>query len=97
MTRKAVLWPEYLLRGLSRKRGRRLPLRLSADSVTPEKIVRACEKIGLNCVIEEGKRYPRAGERSLGFRVIIELPDEAKTGKNELIKKLGEALMKIKG
>jgi signal recognition particle subunit SEC65 len=92
LARRAILWPEYLLGHVSRNRGRKLPLRLSTDNITPEKILNACEEIGLKCVIEEGKKFPRVGDRSLGFRVIIELPEEEKVRKSELLKKLGEVL-----
>lgn len=94
MGKEIILWPEYFSNSLSRRRGRRVNRKLSRERLVAEELLNACKKLGYECRAERGKKYPSLGIRSLNYRLVIELPNNLKIRKNELIKKLAEALQK---
>ncbi|MEM4718165.1 MAG: signal recognition particle subunit SRP19/SEC65 family protein [Desulfurococcaceae archaeon] len=57
---RIVIYPIYFDRGASRKKGRRVPLKIAVNNPTLEKIMEACNRLGLNPRIEPDKTYPRS-------------------------------------
>jgi len=90
--KKIIIWPEYFLASLTRREGRRVSKVLAIDKLVPEELLKACERLGYECIIEEGKKYPPLGIRSLNYRIIIEVPEKTSLSKNQIIKELAEAV-----
>ncbi len=55
---RAVVYPAYIDKTLSRKKGRRLPITHAVPNPTVDEIARAAELLGLEPVVEE-RKYPR--------------------------------------
>lgn len=56
---RVVVYPTYFDRKASRRRGRKVPLKIALNNPTLEKIMKVCSKLGLNPVIESDKSHPR--------------------------------------
>lgn len=87
MARKIVIWLSYLDPILPRRLGRRIPKNLLLNRVTIEDVLKACQKLGLECEVLEDKLYPRTWY--LGHKGISVTYDGPKS---ELLKKLAKAL-----
>ncbi|MDT7894654.1 MAG: signal recognition particle subunit SRP19/SEC65 family protein [Desulfurococcales archaeon] len=87
MARKIVIWLSYLDPTLPRRLGRRIPKNLLLNRVTIEDVLKACQKLGLECEVLEDKLYPRTWY--LGHKGISVTYDGPKS---ELLKKLAKAL-----
>ena len=94
--KQIILWPEYFSRRLSRGRGRRVPVNLAVDNLSPELFLKICDEMGLDCEIEQGKRYPRVWHSSYGYRIIVKVSADSDISKNALIKSFGEKLRNYK-
>ncbi len=92
MSKKVIIWPEYVSASLTRKEGRRVSKELAINKLVPDELLKACEKLGYECIIEEGKKYPPSGIRSLNYRIVIEVPEDSGLSKNQVIKELAEAV-----
>jgi len=88
-----VIWPEYLLANLSRRRGRRVNKALAVTKIKPEAVLKACTELNWECRIEKG-RYPRTWFESHGFKIIVVLENEV-GNKHKLIKTLASKLKEI--
>ncbi|HLN51288.1 MAG: signal recognition particle subunit SRP19/SEC65 family protein [Thermoplasmata archaeon] len=53
------VYPQYLEKGLSRARGRRIPAGEGLVDPTAEEIAQAAKKLGTKAEVEEKKHYPR--------------------------------------
>jgi signal recognition particle subunit SRP19 len=84
-----VIWPSYFDRGLSREKGRKVPIKLAVENPSIEKIARAAKTLGLNPVIEKDARYPSRHWEG-GGRVLV----EKKNKKSSILKSIAR-LMKI--
>ncbi len=90
---QVIIWPEYFNSRLTRREGRRVPLNLAVKDPSKELFLKACEKLGIKCSVEEGKYYPRIWYRSLGFMVIAEVSEDVR--KTKLIRMLAEEINKM--
>lgn len=86
-----VVWPLYFDKKKSRSEGRRVPKRLAIEKPTINDIVKAVKKLGLKYVVEENKKHPSTWFESSG-RVLV----EKKFKKTELLRKIGEILVRRK-
>ena len=82
-----ILWPTYFERRLSRKKGRRVSLKLAVDKVTTELIAKACKSLGLEYEIVEAS-YPKIWWRKTGYVIV----KGGSIKKSELIKRVAENL-----
>lgn len=53
------VYPAYLLKGLTRADGRRVPSDEALTDLTAEELVEASKKLGAKAVVESDKHYPR--------------------------------------
>ncbi|MCS7128714.1 MAG: hypothetical protein N3E36_06185 [Sulfolobales archaeon] len=58
VSERVVIYPAYIDRALSRKKGRRLPLTHAVLNPTVDEIVHAAELLGLEPIVEE-RKYPK--------------------------------------
>ena len=86
-----IIWPEYFMKPLSRKEGRRIPKDQGLHRPEPQQFLKICRELGYECEIEEGKYYPRASLKALGYRIIVRVNEEGIT-KSILIKNFAEKL-----
>jgi len=84
-----VVWPCYFDKRLSRKRGRRVPLKLSTENPTVEMISGACKRLGLDFEASSGA-HPRTWWRKTGFLIVR----TSEKSKPLLIKRIAEAMRK---
>lgn len=66
-----VLWPAYFDVRLSRGEGRRVAKRDAVEAPTARMIYEAARSLGLDCILELDKAYPRFWYRG-GGRVLVE-------------------------
>lgn len=94
--KEVILWPEYFLKNISRRLGRRLPRNLSLDDIKPQDLISACKEISPPCNVEiiEGKRYPRHWYESKGWYAIIRV--KSGVSKNKLLKELAKVIFNLK-
>ena len=94
--KEIILWPEYFLKNISRRLGRRLPKDLSLNDISPQDLIEACKEITPPCnvVIVEGKRYPRLWYESKGWYAIVRI--EGNMSKNKLLKELARVILKLR-
>ena len=95
-SREIILWPEYFLKNISRRLGRRLPRNLSLNDISPQDLIDACKGITPPCNVEivEGKKYPRLWYESKGWYAIVRI--EGDISKNRLLKELAKVILKLR-
>ncbi|RLF68514.1 MAG: signal recognition particle protein Srp19 [Thermoplasmata archaeon] len=84
---RIVLYPEYFDRNLSRKEGRRTPLKLSVPSPDARALFDAAGALGLDPILENERHYPRTWYMRRG-RVLV----EKKGSKCSIIRMVAEEL-----
>ncbi len=94
MPKEVIIWPEYISANLTRRQGRRVPSEMAVKGIDPESVKDACESIGIECHIEDGKKYSRVGVRAYGFRIIAKVSDGK--SKQAIIKGLAAKLSEMK-
>jgi signal recognition particle subunit SRP19 len=82
-----VLWPAYFDLRATRGEGRRVPKRDAVEAPSAQMLFEAVKSLGLDCILELEKTYPRFWYRS-GGRVLV----EPKLGKTELMDKVASKL-----
>lgn len=82
-----VLWPAYFDSRGSRARGRRIPKKDAVEAPNAQMLFEAVKSLGLDCILELEKSYPRFWYRG-GGRVLV----EPKLDKPELIAKVSSKL-----
>jgi len=82
-----VLYPEYFELRISRADGRRVAKKNAIESPGAQMIFEAAKALGLDCILELDKPYPRFWYKSSG-RVLV----EPKYSKPELISKIASKL-----
>ncbi len=83
-----VLWPSYFDLRVSREAGRRVPKRDAVEGPSASMLFEAVKSLGLDCILELDKSYPRFWHRHEG-RVLV----EPKLAKKDLVTKVA---MKLK-
>ena len=83
-----VLWPSYFDSRVGRDSGRRVPRKDAVEAPTAHMIFDAAKALGLDCVLELEKSFPRYWHRHEG-RVLV----EPKMKKSELV---GQVAAKLK-
>ena len=66
-----VLWPTYFDLRASREDGRRIAKRDAIESPSAQMLFGAVKSLGLDCILELEKSYPRFWQRNEG-RVLVE-------------------------
>lgn len=82
-----VLWPAYFDLRVSRGEGRKVPKRDAVEAPTAHMVYEAVKSLGLDCILELEKSYPRFWYRASG-RVLV----EPKLTKTELVTKISSKL-----
>lgn len=82
-----VLWPSYFDLRVSREEGRRVAKRDASEAPTASMLFEAVKSLGLDCILELDKSYPRFWHRREG-RVLV----EPKLDKKELVAKVAAKL-----
>lgn len=82
-----VLWPSYFDSRVTREKGRRVPRKDAVEAPTSHMIYEVVKSLGLDCILELEKSYPRYWYRSEG-RVLV----EPKLKKTDLVKKVASKL-----
>jgi signal recognition particle subunit SRP19 len=85
-----VLWPSYFDLRVSREGGRRVPKKDSVEAPTAGMLFEAVKSLGLDCILELEKSYPRFWYRREG-RVLV----EPKLNKKELVSKVAAKLRSV--
>ncbi|MGC8936687.1 MAG: signal recognition particle subunit SRP19/SEC65 family protein [Candidatus Methanomethylicaceae archaeon] len=85
----AVIWPAYFDSKRTRLEGRKVPKKLAVESPSIELIFEVCKELGLDPILEKGKRLPRSHWEGTG-RVLIRKTKK----KNELVMEIAKALLK---
>lgn len=85
-----VLWPAYFDLRLSRAQGRRVAKREALEAPTARMLFEAVRALGLDCILELEKSYPRFWYRHSG-RVLV----EPKMDKPELIGRVAAKLKTV--
>lgn len=88
-----VLWTVYFDSQLTRKEGRRLPLRLCVRAPALNEIEAACKAAGLKVEMVKSARYPRCWWRGGGYVML----DEAGGGKGDVLKLVANKLGEMRG
>ncbi|MCU0860320.1 MAG: signal recognition particle protein Srp19 [Thermoplasmata archaeon] len=82
-----VLWPSYFDSRVGRDAGRRVPRKDAVEAPTANMLFEAVKGLGLDCVLELEKSFPRYWHRHEG-RVLV----EPKLKKRELLVKVSAKL-----
>ena len=82
-----VLWPAYFDIKVTRGEGRRVPKRDAVEAPSAQMLFEAVKSMGLDCILELEKSYPRHWFKS-GGRVLV----EPKLGKTQLMNKVASKL-----
>lgn len=82
-----VLWPSYFDSRVGRDSGRKVPRKEAIEGPTAHMIFEAVKSLGLDCILELERSYPRYWYRHEG-RVLV----EPKLKKAELVKKVAAKL-----
>jgi signal recognition particle subunit SRP19 len=90
--KKIVVYPQYIDSTKSRSNGRRIPLKDALPHPSIEEIVEAADKLGLNPLLEEDKKYPREWWSSTG-RVIV----DKRGSKLETLRLIARKIREIRG
>ncbi|MCJ7489328.1 MAG: signal recognition particle protein Srp19 [Thermoplasmata archaeon] len=78
-----VLWPSYFDSRVSRGSGRKIPKKDAVEAPSARMLYDAARSLGLDCILELEKSYPRFWYRKEG-RVLV----EPKLKKSELVSKV---------
>lgn len=85
-----VLWPAYFDARVSRAQGRRVAKKEAVESPDAQMLFEAVKGLGLDCILELERAYPRFWHRG-GGRVLV----EPKLDKPELIAKVASKLKTV--
>jgi signal recognition particle subunit SRP19 len=85
-----VLWPSYFDLRVSREEGRRVSKRDASEAPTANMLFEAVKSLGLDCILELDKSYPRFWHRREG-RVLV----EPKLDKKDLVAKVAAKLKTV--
>ena len=85
-----VLWPSYFDLRVSREAGRRVPRRDAIEEPSANMLFDAVKSLGLDCILELDKSYPRFWHRHEG-RVLV----EPKLTKKDLVTKVAAKLKTV--
>ena len=85
-----VLWPSYFDLRVSREAGRRVPRRDAVEGPSASMLFEAVKSLGLDCILELDKSYPRFWHRREG-RVLV----EPKLTKKDLVTKVAVKLKTV--
>jgi signal recognition particle subunit SRP19 len=85
-----VLWPSYFDLRVSREAGRRVPRRDAVEGPSASMLFEAVKSLGLDCILELDKSYPRFWHRHEG-RVLV----EPKLTKKDLVTKVAAKLKTV--
>jgi signal recognition particle subunit SRP19 len=85
-----VLWPSYFDLRASREEGRRVAKRDAVDAPSASMLFEAVKSLGLDCILELEKSYPRFWHRHEG-RVLV----EPKLAKKDLVAKVAGKLKTV--
>lgn len=85
-----VLWPSYFDLRVSREDGRRVAKKDAVDAPTAAMLFESVKALGLDCILELDKAYPRFWHRKEG-RVLV----EPKLPKKELVTKVAQKLKTV--
>jgi signal recognition particle subunit SRP19 len=85
-----VLWPSYFDLRVSREAGRRVPRRDAVEGPSASMLFEAVKALGLDCILELDKSYPRFWHRHEG-RVLV----EPKLTKKDLVTKVAAKLKTV--
>jgi signal recognition particle subunit SRP19 len=82
-----ILWPSYFNVKVAREGGRRVPRRDAIEAPTARMVYEAVKALGLDCILELEKSYPRHWYKHEG-RVLV----EPKLNKKDLVSKVADKL-----
>jgi len=85
-----VLWPAYFDVRLSRAQGRRVSKKNALETPTAKMLFEAVKALGLDCILELEKSYPRFWYKHSG-RVLV----EPKLDKSELLEQVASKLKTV--
>jgi len=85
-----VLWPAYFDLRLSRAQGRKVAKKDATEAPTARMLFEAVKALGLDCILELEKSYPRFWYKHSG-RVLV----EPELDKPELIEKVASRLKTV--
>ena len=88
-----VLWTVYFDSQLTRKEGRRLPLKLCVRAPALDEIEVACKAAGLRVKMAKSARHPRCWWRESGYVML----DEMGGGKRDVLKLVANKLKEMRG
>jgi len=83
------VYPAYLGRGLSRMRGRRVPVPESLPDLTAEEILEAAKRLGFRAELEADKQYPR---RFFDYAGRVKVTKKGGTTKTHFLRQLAGEL-----
>lgn len=89
-----VIYPEYFDSNISRSQGRRVSLSIADPTPHLKKIVKACERLEIECQSEPEKAYPSFWWKKSG-RVLIPIDKKNKVPKEELIQSIAKTARKF--
>ena len=89
-----VIYPEYFDSNISRSQGRRVSLSIADPTPHLKKIVKACERLEIECQSEPEKAHPSFWWKKSG-RVLIPIDKNNKVPKEELIKSIAKTARKF--
>lgn len=85
-----VLWPSYFDLRVSREEGRRVAKKDATEAPSSGMLFEAVKSLGLDCILELDKAYPRFWHRREG-RVLV----EPKLDKKDLVTKVAAKLKTV--
>ncbi|MCE7737492.1 MAG: hypothetical protein GPJ54_21560 [Candidatus Heimdallarchaeota archaeon] len=89
-----VIYPEYFDSNISRSQGRRVSLSIADPNPHLKKIVKACERLEIECQSQPDKAHPSFWWKQSG-RVLIPIDKNNKLPKEELIKTIAKTARKF--
>jgi signal recognition particle subunit SEC65 len=87
------VYPAYLGRGLSRKRGRRVPASATIPELTADEILAAAKRLGYKAEAEADKQYPR---RFFDYAGRVKVMKKGTTTKARFLRALSAELLKMR-
>jgi signal recognition particle subunit SRP19 len=88
---KIVIWPVYFDSTKTRGEGRKLPKKYTVPNPKIGEICEAIKRLGLKCEVVADAAYPKRPWRKTGVVYV-----EKKKSKLEMLKKIGETLVKMR-
>lgn len=89
-----VIYPEYFDSNISRSQGRRVSLSIADPTPHLKKIVKACDRLEIECQSEPEKAHPSFWWKKSG-RVLIPIDKNNKVPKEELLKSIAQTARKF--